>query len=38
MDMLTERLPDGQMDNAKTVVLEYGDPKEAQRDNVTGWW
>ena len=35
MDTLIEELPEGQLDNAETVVLEYGDPADAQRCDVT---
>ena len=35
MDAVIDQLPDGQMDNAETVLLEYGDPAEAQRGDVT---
>ena len=35
MDTVIDELPAGQMDNAETVVLEYGDPAEARRSDVT---
>ncbi|XP_043239838.1 AN1-type zinc finger protein 1-like [Amphibalanus amphitrite] len=35
MDTVIEELPDGQMDNAETVVLEYGDPADTHRSDVT---
>ena len=35
MDTVIEELPDGQMDSAETVVLEYGDPADTHRSDVT---
>lgn len=35
MDTAIEALPEGQLDNAETVVLEYGDPADAHRSDVT---
>ena len=35
MDTVLDELPEGQLDNAETVVLEYGDPADARRSDVT---